>query len=60
MTTRASELRRHPDAGDETFRNPVLAGDRPDPAIVRVGDDFYMTYSSFDSAPGSPSGTPAT
>ena len=34
------------------FTNPVLAGDRPDPAIIRVGDDYWMTYSSFESAPG--------
>ncbi|MGW4931028.1 family 43 glycosylhydrolase [Agromyces sp. NPDC004153] len=35
-----------------TFTNPVLAGDRPDPAILRVGDEYWMTYSSFESAPG--------
>ena len=34
------------------FTNPVLAGDRPDPAIIRVGDEYWMTYSSFESAPG--------
>ena len=36
------------------FTNPVLAGDRPDPAIIRVGDEYWMTYSSFESAPGLP------
>ncbi|WP_173921641.1 family 43 glycosylhydrolase [Agromyces sp. Marseille-P2726] len=35
-----------------TFTNPVLGGDRPDPAIIRVGDEYWMTYSSFESAPG--------
>lgn len=35
-----------------TFRNPVLRGDRPDPAVIKVGDDYWMTYSSFESAPG--------
>jgi xylan 1,4-beta-xylosidase len=35
-----------------TFRNPVLGGDRPDPAVIKVGDDYWMTYSSFESAPG--------
>ena len=35
-----------------TFRNPVLAGDRPDPAIIKVGDEYWMTYSSFEAAPG--------
>lgn len=47
-----TEGRRHPDNGDGTFRNPIMAGDRPDPAVVRVNDDYYMTHSSFDSAPG--------
>ncbi|MFE5673216.1 family 43 glycosylhydrolase [Agromyces sp. NPDC056523] len=37
-----------------TFTNPVLAGDRPDPAVIRVGDEYWLTYSSFESAPGLP------
>ncbi|WP_341995958.1 family 43 glycosylhydrolase [Microbacterium sp. LWH7-1.2] len=35
-----------------TYTNPVLAGDRPDPAIIKVGDEYWMTYSSFEAAPG--------
>lgn len=35
-----------------TFRNPILFGDRPDPAIIKVGDEYWMTYSSFEAAPG--------
>ena len=35
-----------------TFVNPVLGGDRPDPAVIKVGDEYWMTYSSFESAPG--------
>ncbi|WP_243075309.1 family 43 glycosylhydrolase [Microbacterium sp. SS28] len=35
-----------------TYLNPVLAGDRPDPAVIKVGDEYWMTYSSFESAPG--------
>ena len=35
-----------------TFVNPVLGGDRPDPAILQDGDDYWMTYSSFEGAPG--------
>ncbi|WP_051250445.1 family 43 glycosylhydrolase [Paenibacillus harenae] len=31
---------------------PVLRGDYPDPSIVRVGQDYYMTHSSFMYAPG--------
>ena len=30
----------------------VLAGDYPDPTVVRVGRDFYMTHSSGRSLPG--------
>ena len=36
----------------ETYQNPVLGGDYPDPSVVRVGDDFYMTHSSFEYYPG--------
>ncbi len=34
------------------YRNPILGGDHPDASPIRVGDDFYMTHSSFDFAPG--------
>lgn len=30
----------------------IMNGDYPDPSIVRDGDDFYMTHSSFDYVPG--------
>ena len=40
------------DQGDGTFRNPVLAGDRPDPNILRDGDDYYAAFSTFVSYPG--------
>lgn len=36
----------------ETFQNPVLGGDYPDPSILRVGEDYYLTHSSFDYYPG--------
>jgi beta-xylosidase len=45
-------VRSAPDLGDGHFRNPVLPGDRPDPSVLRVGDDYYLTYSSFDASPG--------
>lgn len=38
--------------GDGTYLNPVFSGDRPDPAILRDGDDYYLTFSSFEAAPG--------
>lgn len=40
------------DLGNGTYMNPILAGDYADPAIVRVGEDYYMTHSSFTFAPG--------
>lgn len=42
------------DLGDGRFQNPILYADYSDPDIVRVGDDFYMTASSFVSSPGLP------
>ncbi|MFF8842286.1 family 43 glycosylhydrolase [Streptomyces sp. NPDC015127] len=42
------------DLGDGTYRNPVLAADWSDPDVVCVGDDFYLTASSFGRAPGLP------
>lgn len=43
-----------PDLGDGTFRNPVLFADYSDPDVIRVGNDFYLTASSFNCAPGLP------
>lgn len=40
------------DLGNGTYQNPVLAGDYADPTVVRVGNDYYMTHSSFEFAPG--------
>ena len=42
------------DAGDGTYKNPILHADYSDPDAIRVGDDFYMTASSFNAAPGLP------
>ncbi len=42
------------DQGDDTYKNPVLHADYSDPDVVRVGEDFYMTSSSFNVAPGLP------
>ena len=35
-----------------TYSNPIMGGDHPDASPIRVGDDFYLTHSSFDYAPG--------
>jgi xylan 1,4-beta-xylosidase len=49
---RGIEGQRRADLGDGTFLNPILAGDHPDPSILKDGDTYYMTHSSFESVPG--------
>lgn len=49
---RDAEGRRRADRGDGRYINPVLAGDRPDPTILKDGSDYYATFSSFDATPG--------
>lgn len=34
------------------YVNPVLGGDYPDPTILRVGGDYYLTHSCFEYLPG--------
>lgn len=46
------ENQRRANLGDGTYRNPVMGGDYPDPTVLRVGDRYYLTYSSFESSPG--------
>lgn len=43
-----------PDQGDGTYRNPVLHADYSDPDVIRVGEDYYLTASSFNCTPGLP------
>lgn len=43
-----------PDAGPGRYRNPIVHADYSDPDVVRVGDDFYMTASSFNAFPALP------
>ena len=40
------------DLGNGKYKNPVLYADYSDPDACRVGDDFYMTSSSFNCLPG--------
>jgi xylan 1,4-beta-xylosidase len=49
---RGVEGQRKADLGNGTFLNPILAGDHPDPTILKDGDDYYMTFSSFLAYPG--------
>ena len=49
---RGIEGQRRGDLGDGTYRNPVLAGDHPDPSVLRDGDVYYKVSSSFEYYPG--------
>lgn len=49
---RGIEGQRKADLGNGTYLNPVLSGDYPDPTVLKDGDDYYMTHSSFDASPG--------
>lgn len=43
-----------PDAGNDEYINPIINADYSDPDLCRVGDDYYMTASSFCDIPGLP------
>lgn len=43
-----------PETGVPVYRNPVLNADWSDPDVIAVGDDYYLTASSFGRAPGLP------
>lgn len=42
------------DRQDGTFMNPVIYADYSDPDVIRVGDTYYLTASSFNYIPGLP------
>lgn len=42
------------DNGNGTFKNPIIHADYSDPDVIGVGDDYYMTASSFNCTPGLP------
>jgi len=43
-----------PDLGNGEYKNPIINADYSDPDLCRVGDDYYMTASSFCDIPGLP------
>jgi xylan 1,4-beta-xylosidase len=49
---RGIEGQRYADLGNGSFLNPIVPGDHADPSILKDGDDYYMTFSSFDAYPG--------
>ncbi|PVH25183.1 family 43 glycosylhydrolase [Sphingobacterium corticibacter] len=38
-------------SAQESFRNPVISGDLPDPSVIRVNDTYYATATSSEWAP---------
>ncbi len=38
------------DNGDGTYKNPIIHADYSDPDAIRVGEDYYMTASSFNGS----------
>lgn len=38
----------------QNYNNPVIHADYSDPDVIRVGNDYYMTASSFNCVPGLP------
>jgi xylan 1,4-beta-xylosidase len=46
------EGQRRADLGNGRFLNPVFPGDHPDPNVLKDGEDYYLSYSSFDYYPG--------
>lgn len=51
---RENEFNWYADLGDGNYRNPILYTDYSDPDAIRVGDDYFMTASSFCNTPGLP------
>ena len=47
-----AEGQRKADLGDGTYLNPILAGDHPDPSVLKHDGEYYMVHSSFAQAPG--------
>ncbi len=63
LLSRAQTVRRQPapapsvwivGQGNGTYKNPILHADYSDPDAIRVGNDYYMTASSFNCMPGLP------
>ncbi len=43
-----------PDLGNGNYKNPIIYADYSDPDLCRVGDDYFLTASSFNCVPGLP------
>ncbi len=49
---RGIDGQRKADLGDGRYLNPVIAGDHPDPTVLKDGDHYYATFASLDYYPG--------
>ena len=52
FTVFAQETGKWGDQGNGMFRNPIIAGDYSDPDPIRVGNDYFLAASTFESSPG--------
>lgn len=43
-----------PNLDDDRYQNPIVYADYSDPDVVRVGDEYFMTASSFNAVPALP------
>ena len=43
-----------PDLGNGSYKNPIIWADYSDPDVIRFGEEFYMTASSFNCVPALP------
>jgi xylan 1,4-beta-xylosidase len=50
-TAKGFENQRIADLGDGRYLNPIMSGDHPDPTILKDGDVYYITFSSFEAHP---------
>lgn len=37
---------------DNKLYAPIIGGNYADPSVIRVGEDYYMTHSSYNLTPG--------
>ena len=42
------------DNGNGTYSNPLFYEDFPDPSMIRIGEDYYLTGTSMHAMPGLP------
>ena len=49
---RGIDGQRQPDLGNGTYLNPIMAGDHPDPSVLKDREDYFITFSTFEAYPG--------